>query len=83
MKKSLISTCIAISVLSVSANVFAAPKPVSANGKLKIFILSGQSNMVGFGQLVDKAGLPLNAELGDFLLDWNMEGEVMTGMVGD
>jgi len=26
-------------------------KPVPANGKLKVFILAGQSNMVGFGQL--------------------------------
>ena len=29
----------------------AVAKPVPANGKLKVFILSGQSNMVGFGQL--------------------------------
>jgi len=28
-----------------------SPKTCPANGKLKIFILSGQSNMVGFGQL--------------------------------
>ncbi|MCF7668778.1 MAG: sialate O-acetylesterase, partial [Verrucomicrobia bacterium] len=27
-----------------------------ANGKLKIFILAGQSNMVGFGQLKDGVG---------------------------
>jgi hypothetical protein len=31
-------------------------KVVPANGKLKIFILAGQSNMVGFGQLVGSPG---------------------------
>ncbi|MGC6426321.1 MAG: sialate O-acetylesterase [Akkermansiaceae bacterium] len=30
--------------------------PVKANGKLKIFILAGQSNMVGFGQLEGSPG---------------------------
>ena len=30
--------------------------PVPANGKLKVFILSGQSNMVGFGQLDGSPG---------------------------
>lgn len=30
--------------------------PVPANGKLKIFILSGQSNMVGFGQIDGSPG---------------------------
>ena len=34
----------------------AAPKPQPANGKLKIFILSGQSNMVGFGQVKGSPG---------------------------
>lgn len=29
----------------------AGAEPVPANGKLKVFILAGQSNMVGFGQL--------------------------------
>lgn len=37
-------------VVAVSA-VAEPPKTCPANGKLKIFILSGQSNMVGFGQL--------------------------------
>jgi len=36
----------------------AAPAPTKqpANGKLKVFILSGQSNMVGFGQLAGSPG---------------------------
>jgi hypothetical protein len=34
----------------------AVAKPVPANGKLKVFILSGQSNMVGFGQLKGSPG---------------------------
>ncbi len=34
----------------------AGAEPVAANGKLKIFILSGQSNMVGFGQLKGTPG---------------------------
>jgi hypothetical protein len=41
--------------LGIGAN--AAPaSPVRANGKLKIFILAGQSNMVGFGQLAGSPG---------------------------
>jgi len=45
-------------VISIcSSTVVAAPtKTCSANGKLKIFILSGQSNMVGFGQLKGEIG---------------------------
>lgn len=35
---------------------FASAKPVPANGKLKVFILAGQSNMVGFGQLEGSPG---------------------------
>ncbi|QTN31054.1 sialate O-acetylesterase [Akkermansiaceae bacterium] len=31
-------------------------KPVPANGKLKVFILAGQSNMVGFGQVKGSPG---------------------------
>jgi alpha-galactosidase len=34
----------------------AAPPSRSADGKLKIFILSGQSNMVGFGQVAGSPG---------------------------
>lgn len=37
-------------------SVIAAPKAVSADGKLKIFILAGQSNMVGLGQLKGSPG---------------------------
>ncbi|MGJ8695704.1 MAG: sialate O-acetylesterase [Verrucomicrobiaceae bacterium] len=54
MNKSLFPTWITVCVLSLSAHLSAAPIP--ANGKLKIFILSGQSNMVGFGQLKGEAG---------------------------
>lgn len=43
-------------VLALQTSVIAAPKAVLANGKLKIFILSGQSNMVGFGQLKGSLG---------------------------
>ncbi len=31
-------------------------KPIPANGKLKVFVLAGQSNMVGFGQLEGSPG---------------------------
>lgn len=49
MSTILIAICISITV--------AAPaKTYPANGKLKIFILSGQSNMVGFGQLAGSPG---------------------------
>lgn len=34
----------------------AQPAPVAADGKLKIFILAGQSNMVGFGQVEGSLG---------------------------
>lgn len=34
----------------------AQAKPIPANGKLKVFILAGQSNMVGFGQLDGSPG---------------------------
>jgi hypothetical protein len=45
----------AASFISLS-QVSAARKTCPANGKLKIFILSGQSNMVGFGQLTGRPG---------------------------
>ena len=38
------------------SEVSAAGKTCPADGKLKIFILSGQSNMVGFGQLTGSPG---------------------------
>lgn len=44
-------------ILALAVPLTAAmQKPVAANGKLKIFILAGQSNMVGFGQLDGKPG---------------------------
>lgn len=43
-------------VLALPISVMAAPKVVPSNGKLKVFILSGQSNMVGFGQLKGSPG---------------------------
>ncbi len=46
-----------IVVISCTIILIAAPKKTCpANGKLKIFILSGQSNMVGFGQLAGSPG---------------------------
>ncbi|MGI9428222.1 MAG: hypothetical protein ACR2NM_06160, partial [Bythopirellula sp.] len=38
------------------ASVSATPRLCPANGKLKIFVLAGQSNMVGFGQLKGSPG---------------------------
>lgn len=46
--------CRFLLLLTLTATVSAEPIP--ANGKLKIFILSGQSNMVGFGQLDGSPG---------------------------
>ncbi len=43
-------------LLASPAGVSAAPAVVPANGKLKIFILAGQSNMVGFGQVTGSPG---------------------------
>lgn len=40
--------------LALATAAFAAPIP--SNGKVKIFILAGQSNMVGFGQLKGSPG---------------------------
>lgn len=45
------------SILALSSLLSAAPAQQPANGKLKVFILAGQSNMVGFGQVKgDKPG---------------------------
>jgi len=45
------------SILILSSLLSAAPAKQAANGKLKVFILAGQSNMVGFGQVEgDKPG---------------------------
>ena len=44
-------------LLLIAGTAAAAPtKPIPANGKLKIFILAGQSNMVGFGQVEGGVG---------------------------
>ena len=43
-------------LLLVFAGAGMAAPPVPANGKVKVFILSGQSNMVGFGQLQGPKG---------------------------
>jgi alpha-galactosidase len=43
-------------LLALPAGLHAQSKPVPANGKLKIFILAGQSNMVGFGQVAGSPG---------------------------
>ena len=46
----LLVTCLALLLLVAAP---ADAKTQKANGKLKVFILSGQSNMVGFGTVVD------------------------------
>ncbi len=47
---------LALFALPITTHAQAAP--AKANGKLKIFILAGQSNMVGFGQLTGAPGTP-------------------------
>lgn len=42
--------------LAIPLCASAGSKPQAANGKLKIFILPGQSNMVGFGQVEGSPG---------------------------
>ena len=44
-------SCFLLLALSIPLFSHAETKPVPANGKLNILIVSGQSNMVGFGQL--------------------------------
>jgi alpha-galactosidase len=57
MKKVTIPVVSILLIVIFSSGVLAADvKSCPANGKLKIFILSGQSNMVGFGQLVGSPG---------------------------
>jgi len=48
--------CVLAAMLVSLSEVSAAGTTCPANGKLKIFILSGQSNMVGFGQLKGSPG---------------------------
>jgi hypothetical protein len=43
-------------LIALAIPLGAIAEPAPANGKLKIFILSGQSNMVGFGQLKGAPG---------------------------
>jgi len=54
MKKSGLLTTWILLALAVFANAETQTAP--ANGKLKIFILAGQSNMVGFGQVKGSPG---------------------------
>ena len=54
-------SCFLLLALSIPLFSHAETKPVPANGKLKIFIVSGQSNMVGFGQL--KGDIPGTMEM--------------------
>jgi lysophospholipase L1-like esterase len=57
MKKSTVLLLIASIVAICSGNVIAETLGTCpANGELKIFILSGQSNMIGFGQLTGSPG---------------------------
>ena len=50
----LISATLLAAAILGSASGAAPSQP--ANGKLKIFILSGQSNMIGFGQVKGNLG---------------------------
>jgi alpha-galactosidase len=56
LKKWLVPGVLLAAVLACAAHASAAEKTCPANGKLKIFILSGQSNMVGFGQVKGSPG---------------------------
>lgn len=47
---------ILLTLVTLLLGVAAGAKPLPANGKLKVFILSGQSNMVGFGQVTGSPG---------------------------
>ncbi len=55
-KQSSIIALLLAAALGSAPDVSAAPKTCPADGKLKIFIVSGQSNMVGFGQLAGSPG---------------------------
>lgn len=55
-KKWLVALCLFAWVSVLDFEVSAAPKTCPADGKLKIFILAGQSNMVGFGQVKGSPG---------------------------
>ena len=50
-KKLFAALCLCVVAFAGGSEAFAAGKTCPANGKLKVFILAGQSNMVGFGQV--------------------------------
>lgn len=54
--KPLAIACLMLFSFLLVPNLMAADKTCPANGKLKIFIVSGQSNMVGFGQVQGETG---------------------------
>lgn len=56
LKKFFVGLCLLAMTLVSYSEESAEQKTCPANGKLKIFILSGQSNMVGFGQLKGSPG---------------------------
>ena len=56
MKTNKIINWVSLFLLALPLCVTAQAKTQRANGKLKIFILSGQSNMVGFGQVAGNPG---------------------------
>jgi alpha-galactosidase len=47
---------LAVVCLALATEITARAQTIPANGKVKIFILAGQSNMVGFGQLKGSPG---------------------------
>jgi len=56
MKKMLAAVCLFAAMFLSLSDLSAGEKTCPANGKLKIFIVSGQSNMVGFGQVKGSPG---------------------------
>lgn len=55
-RKLLVALCLFSAVTIATSEAAAARQTCPANGRLKIFILAGQSNMVGFGQLAGSTG---------------------------
>jgi len=55
-KRFLLVLCVFAAVFVCFSEASAGPEVRPSNGKLKIFILAGQSNMVGFGQLKGSPG---------------------------
>lgn len=56
LKRSLVVLSVFAATLISLSEVSAGQKACPADGKLKVFILSGQSNMVGFGQVKGSPG---------------------------